>query len=866
MKKKKNKFLFESPPEIDLNSSKNYDSENLQSKESDDNYSSIDKINRFNQRDRDPYKENEGFVQVNNSKKEDKKSKYTSDLYDLFENLYDIQLKSEEAALELKKNPGMIEETLIYFNQLFDAVLAFDQEQYKKYVKSKNDSFHTILIGNNPIFRQTSNGGYVFDSKLIDNFVNHQLSGENIAKATRMIVYGMPETILNSYLFPLGNAIVNGYNLSVKVTDDSIEYIKNNLSFFDKVCTSLYKASNKIYDFFTDEQNHEMISDIFIVQNAMQTGNFKNNPYINQSLQNISKIKDDKSVQEKFNITKNELNLNRSFTRSYFLNTVLNDIDEDEEDVKSNKDNISDISQKIENSMKNLIQSTGQDMKLDPADFKNSFDRLKGYVNYTPEQLINNPELIDNISNQIEDSIRDVKENKEIFSQEEINSIQKLAASFIKTKDLFKDVKNNFQKIKEDTKVFENIKRFYKDQGIFNLSTNLDTLKNNYKNYLQEKHKQQEDILNDPLNISEESLKISNFKKDLFLLRFHIKLIDMVVYFLNRFTEKILKEDKNSFRGDNFLTSIYQICLNDVNRKTFDEQKYSAAEELDLQNIVKSFKDINIVTKSFEKNNDNTDSLFFSKDNKLLSNDDKIVGFYSRKKNSDKIDMILESLRKHYNPTYDRDEKEKTLDNKRLQTGSFGIEEPEPITSQDLDPDFELQLKLIFTKIEIALKNLTLLDTIVLLSNRNVTNKKDSKLLQNDYLLYQIDISNLYPKIFNNPKLWDYIITLNKQEEQSGEFKIQKPLNMTEELKDFKIFNLIDYINTNVEEKITINYNNIETKEKETLDFTIESFQFLNKQISNKKENDLNPIELKDLFEAADLGFLTQNKNIFIDA
>lgn len=875
MKRKINKFLFESPPDIDLNNFQNYDFENLQSTEKKSQtkkYSSADDVNQSQQRDRKKYLSTD--TSFDNEK--NVRTEHKSDLYDLFEEYYENLQKAEELAAELENNPGIIKETLESFADAFDSFLKFDQRQYAKYEEQKRlvyeKGFHTMFLGKNPIFEKREDGGIQFDRRIIDNFFKYAPGN-----LTRAVVYGVPEGYYR-LITETGKGIINFWNASVEFIDEKIPIIDETCQ---KAADTVVNTLNDGYNFITDPQNVELMQNLMVIgMSDDMMYSMGNTQYLEKAFKNTENIFDDKKVQKELGLTKSELDLNRAVSRNYILN-VMNDVDDDEDEVnkKNNNINIAQISQNLQNSMKNFEgfnNSNDSDINEDSVmqeDLNKVFNRLKGYKNYTPEDLLNNPNLINQIGDEIEGAITDFEKNKQHFDNDEIQSIQNAVKNFKKTKEIFPKIIEKFKDITQDKTVFENIKKFYKDQGIFNLNTNLDTLKNNYKNYLEQKHKQYEETLKDPLGLTDSVRIQNNFRRDLFLLRFHIKLIDTVVYFLNRFAEKILKNDKGSYRGNNFLSSIYQICLNNVNEKTIDDQKYST-EQLDLGNIAKNFNDINVISDMYNyqkgkgAENNFTDQGFFSKNNRLLSNNDKIVGFYSRQKNSDKIDMILESLRKHYNPSYFRDQEEKKLDNNntRLQSGSFGIEEPEPIQSQELDPDFELNLKLIFTKIEIALKNAFLIDTIVLLSQKNST-KIDSKLLNNDYILYQIDISSLYNKIFNEPKLWDYIITLTNQKNSvNGEFKIEKPINMTEELKDFSIFDLREYINITPEEKITIPYENIETKTKESLDFVIESFQFLNKQIQNKKDPDLNPIQLIDLFKLSGLDFLTQNKNIFINA
>ena len=869
MKRKINKFLFESPPEIDLNNFQNYDFENLQSSEKQNQtkkYSSSSDVNQEQQRDRKRYLSSD--TSFDNEK--NIRTEYKNDLYDLFEEYYDEMQKAEELAIELKNNPspGVIEATLDAFAKAFDCLLKFNQKEYAKYQKQKqlvNDKgFYTMFLGKNPVFIRNNSGGIQLDPMIINNFILNAPGN-----LTREIAYGVPESF-SRLIMDTGKNIVNFYNTSVEFIDEKAPTYSNA---FRKAGDAVINTLNDGYNFITDPQNIELFQNIMVISAFSDDMHSADNPYLQKAFSSLENIFDDKAVQKKLGLTKSELDLNRNISRNYILNVMS---DDDEDDVNK-KNNAVNISQQIQNSIKNLkvinnsndsSDSNDEDSAM-KEDLNKAFNRLKGYKNYTPEELLKNPNLINQIGDEIEGAIVNFEKNKQDFDNDEIKSIQNVITNFKKFKDTFPTIIENFKEISEDETVFENIKKFYKDQGIFNLNTNLDTLQNNYKNYLEQKHKQYEETLKDPLGLSDSVRIQNNFRRDLFLLRFHIKLIDTVVYFLNRFTEKILKNNKGSYRGNNFLSSIYQICLNNVNEKTIDDQKYST-EQLDLGNIAKNFKDINVISDmyNYQKGAENnfTDQGFFSKNNRLLSNNDKIVGFYSRQKNSDKIDMILESLRKHYNPSYVyvRDQEEKKPDN--TEEGSFGIEEPEPIQSQELDPDFELNLKFIFTKIEIALKDAFLIDTIVLLSQKNST-KIDSKLLNNDYILYQIDISSLYNKIFNEPKLWDYIITLTNQKNSvNSEFKIENPINMTEELKDFSIFDLREYINITPEEKITIPYENIETKQKESLDFVIESFQFLNKQIQNKKDPDLNPIQLRDLFNIAGLDFLTQNKNIFIDA
>lgn len=869
MKKKLNRFLFEGPPAGD-------DFENLQSKEKpNQNYSSVNKVSRQG-RDTTPYKvKNDNFAAINNNEITIDKSKkgveYENDLYDLFEKAYENLEKAQAAALELENNPSYIENGLNVFVNAFSSLLKFNSEQYKKHVKfvkmnSKLPNGATgaglaiknILIGNNPVFRET-NGGYTLDSKLIDNFLENA-----IPNTLRTTVYGNYE-LLKSGVISFGQGIASTLNFVGKAVDATHEGFLRDSPTYKKACNELYNASTEVINFLSDERNIELMRMALLTSDVRSGGSpvvyNPSNPHMKKLANDVDRINDDKKVEKELNLTKDELILNRNISRDFILNTVLSDIDDDDEKtIENNKKDAASISDLIAKSIENLEAKEGDTTdKKDIEVLKNSIKRLKSYKNYTPEELIENPAILEDINKTFINSIADFEKNQDKFEENEIQSITQFISNFKKIQPVFPEAVKYFNKIKEDPKVFENIKVFYKNQGIFNLSTNLDTLTSNYKKYLETKRKQENEILNDPLRLSTDVVEKTSFRKNLFLLTFHIKLIDMIIYFLNRFSEKILNNtssQETSYRGNKFLLNMYKICLDDVNFKTMKDQKYSD-EKIDLKDIIKNFDDLSIIT--------NTGKLLSEK---MISANDKIVGFYSSKKNEEKIDLILKSLQEHYSPNYNnpssnRDKGNRTNFKLSHMIDEVPIQEQEPEKNDDID--FELQRKLIFTKIEVALKKIPLIDTIVLLTNKNSTDIK-SKLFENDYFLYEIDISNLYTKIFNEPKLWDYIMTLNKQEENNNkDFKIEEPLNISEELRDFSIFDLREYINIAPEEKISIKYDNIETNAKDNLDFTIESFQFLNKQIVNKKDPDSNPIQLIDLFKLSGLDFLTQNKNIFID-
>jgi hypothetical protein len=871
MKKKLNRFLFEGPPAEN-------DFENLQSKEKpNQNYSSVNKVSRQG-RDTTPYKvKNDNFASINNNEitidKGKKGVEYENDLYDLFEKAYENLEKAQAAALELENNPSYIENGLNVFVNAFSSLLKFNSEQYKKHVKFVKMSsklpngatgaglaIKNILIGNNPVFRET-NGGYTLDSKLIDNFLENA-----IPNTLRITVYGNYE-LLKSGVISFGQGIASTLNFVGKAVDATHEGFLRDSPTYKKACNELYNASTEVINFLSDERNIELMR-MALLTSDPRSGKSPivynpSNPHMKKLANDVDKINDDKKVEKELNLTKDELILNRNISRDFILNTVLSDIDDDDEKtIENNKKDATSISDLIAKSIENLEVKEGDTTdKKDIEVLKSSIKRLKSYKNYTPQELIENPSILEDINENFTSAMTDFEKNQDKFEENEIKSITQFISSFKKIQPIFPEAVKSFNKIKQDPKVFENIKVFYKNQGIFNLSTNLDTLTTNYKKYLETKRKQESEILNDPLRLSTDEVEKTSFRKNLFLLTFHVKLIDMIIYFLNRFSEKILNNTTSqeiSYRGNKFLLNMYKICLEDVNLKTMKEQKYSS-EKIGLEDIVKNFDDLSIITKTGKLLSD-----------KMLSVNDKLVGFYSSKKREEKIGLILKSLQEHYSPNHNNPSSNKNK-NKGNSTANFKmssmidevpIQEQEPEKNDDID--FELQRKLIFTKIEVALKKIPLIDTIVLLTNKNSTGIK-SELFENDYFLYEIDISNLYDKIFNEPKLWDYIMTLNKQENNNKDFKIEEPLNISEELRDFSIFDLREYINISTEEKISIKYDNIEINEKGNLDFTIESFQFLNKQIANKKDPDLNPIQLIDLFKLSGLDFLTQNKNIFID-
>ena len=851
---KKKNFLIESPPDQsslewseDLNNSKKFKS----GREG----QFVKRATATNKRDRTDYyvenprsyayeefeQEKERPEEFNDEIIEADGIKYDS--YDIFNEYYKRFLKALDVVEDIKKNPDLLTKLGRDLKHYWEHLIEWDRKYSRLFwggttqpgisITGYEESYKadgTFKYTPKPIFVKKKDGSISFNArKVLEDVAEH---------AALNVYFGIPLTISRE-LEVLTTSVVDLYNVYARTVNSGVNWADKNVvkpiadtAFVKKTIDVLDTGLKKTFNFF--EENKDIIL-TSIAMSAGDGGGYQNKE-LAKHLDNAIKLK---KLREKTGLTDNEIEINRKAARVNYNRIFQNNFYDDDEDDEKNLKETENLSKIIQNKLESDLNTKDKtDLENNKKIVLKSFENIRNFKNEKISDIFENDAKIDEMfanTNTAIENYKSYNNNNNKNKDEDFDNMNKLFSEFEKLQQKIPEFKSTISAINKAPD-FKKIKDFYKNYGILNLGSNQQTLFNNFSVYLKNKSKLEEEVLDNPLDVSNSKMIEETFKENFTLLGFKTKLIDLTIYYLNRFTENLLSSGGtyDSYRGQNFLASIYNITFRDLNRKIGAkmDSKLLIKDFINISDNIKLTGNWTPGTVNGETSTPTINDTFFSKNNVLLSKDDKIIGMYCRNRSKDKVhELILHG----FDPDEDK--------NIPSTVGQY----------------FENN-KNVIKKIVESIQKIPVIDTIVLLSKN--PDKKD------DYFLYQIDISSLYSKIFSDENLLGYIIEFQKMKnktEKNNEFEIEMPVNSSEELENYKALDLRNFIETSDTKEVTITIEHPLTKDKNELKFKFEYFQFLNKQIKNSLDNELNPIFLEDLFKLSGLEFLTNSNSIFKD-
>jgi hypothetical protein len=825
---KKNFFLIESPPnysssESELTSSEEFKKnsklrgrtgEFIKKKENrrDRSEFMVNK-NDYEYEDFTQEKENpEAFDEINfqNSLNDDDDKK--QDAYEIFSVYHKKYLKALEIVENIKKSPNKFKILVDDLKDAYEDLLKWDRKQARKYLEAEAQpgisitGYQTVYVDGikkikpKPIFVKNHNGGIQFSPTLADDLVS---------TAFRTAFY-YPALNLNRGLEAMGRDIAALYNLSV-------EYVGKPLTpYIMKAIVPIADGLEKSYKFLVDNGD--------VIKANIRAGILPDE----HNLKELEKAEKNRSIELKAGLNSDEVHMNRKASKILLNQAFNNDFyNEVEDDFQMDENNFKDLIKKnIENKLIPESEKNNPESQKIKNTLLKSFENITNFKNEKVSDLLEDSSKIDQIFVNTNTAIQNYKAANVNNPDKDFKDMTKLITEFEKFQQKIPEIKSALNSLSKAPD-FEKIKSFYKNYGIFNLGGNQKILLNNFSTYVKIKSNTEEEVINNPLDISSSKLSEEVFKQNFALLGFKFQLMHLTIYYLNRFTENLMAlqgQLSNSYVGKNYLSIIYTLNFKDLNLKIEKELGDKVAEEssLTLNDYINISNNIQLKGSAASESDDK----FFSKENVLLSKEDKIVGMYCRKKNEEKVESIF------------------NIADERM--------------SSVLEQNFENN-KQVIKKVVDSIRKIPIIDTLVLLSKNP---EKD-----NDYFLYQIDISNLYEKFFQDENLLGYVVEFTKNiknSQNTNNFEIELPVNSSEELENYKVLDLRKFIETSEEKKVSVKMQHPRTKENlPEISFKFEYFQFMNKKIENSLDPELNPVFLEDLFKLAGLEFLTNSNSIF---